>query len=348
MLDISIFFIHRVLQYVKRSGVSPEALLERAGVALPGLGRFDLTVSEKKYSDIIAAALELTGDKQLGLHLGESTEWMDLSNLAYVMSNCRDLGASLDRAIGYMAFIGAPVELRMARMEDQSRLLCTSPQLSDSYKRHCVDEVVSTFYRIIKNITPPQFIPAEVCFAYPAPEDKGAYERIFACPVHFDRSLSALVFHPRQLLTNVIRPNPKLLFMARHGNGQSAGIPGERSYSKKIAVWLYDRLETGAPCIKHIAKELGISVRGLQMKLSEEGQTFSRIVRAVRRELAKAYLGDKKYSIDEITFLLGFSEPSVFHRAFKNWTGMTPGEYRNMSKAKPHDENVLPMTSTAG
>ena len=78
-----------------------------------------------------------------------------------------------------------------------------------------------------------------------------------------------------------------------------------------------------------MAKDLGLSVRCLQMKLSKEGETFSQIVKTVRKELAKTYLQEENYSIDEITYLLGFSDPSVFHRAFKNWTGVTPGQYRN-------------------
>ena len=72
-----------------------------------------------------------------------------------------------------------------------------------------------------------------------------------------------------------------------------------------------------------------MSVRCLQMKLSREGQTFSQIVKNIRKELAKAYLAEKDFSIDDITTRLGFSDPSVFHRAFKSWTGLTPGQYRN-------------------
>jgi AraC-like DNA-binding protein len=75
-----------------------------------------------------------------------------------------------------------------------------------------------------------------------------------------------------------------------------------------------------------------MSVRVLQKKLKEEGVTFSEIATNVRRELAKSYLAEKRYTIDDITYLLGFSEPSVFRRAFKTWTGMTPGQYRSASE----------------
>jgi AraC-like DNA-binding protein len=77
-----------------------------------------------------------------------------------------------------------------------------------------------------------------------------------------------------------------------------------------------------------------MSVRVLQNKLKEEGITFSELATKVRQELAKSYLTEKHYTIDDITYLVGFSEPSVFRRAFKRWTGMTASEYRSASEPK--------------
>ena len=82
-----------------------------------------------------------------------------------------------------------------------------------------------------------------------------------------------------------------------------------------------------------MAKDLGMSKRVLQNKLKEEGVTFSELANSVRQELAKSYLAEKRYTIDDITYLVGFSEPSVFRRAFKRWTGMTASQYRSSSEA---------------
>jgi len=63
-----------------------------------------------------------------------------------------------------------------------------------------------------------------------------------------------------------------------------------------------------------------------------EGLTFREIYNNVRKELARTYLAEKNYTIDDISYLLGFSEPSVFRKAFKAWTGMTPGHFRSASE----------------
>jgi AraC-like DNA-binding protein len=77
-----------------------------------------------------------------------------------------------------------------------------------------------------------------------------------------------------------------------------------------------------------VAKSLGMSVRVLQKRLREEDTTFSQLATNVRKELAKSYLAERDYTIDDITYLVGFSEPSAFRRAFKTWTGLTPRQYR--------------------
>lgn len=331
MFGISIFFIYRILHYVKRSGIAPEILLKKAGVDLLGFNRYDSKIPERQYYSILDEAVRLTKDNFFGLHVGASTELRDLSNLGYIMANCKDLGEAIDSAIGYIDFIGAPVEMRLSRNPGQVKLLFDLKQPLDMNTRQCIDEALSSLSAIMRNITKNSIGFREVWFPYPKPEDIREYKKVFQCSFLFGRSVSALVFHPRQLLAPVIRPNPKLLQMARNTRDYFQEIIEEKDYSRKIAILLYAKLQKGPPCIKHVAKELGVSIRGLQMKLSEEGVTFSRIVRDVRRELAKTYLTDKAYSIDEITFLLGFSEPSVFHRAFKTWTGLTPGEYRSVS-----------------
>jgi AraC-like DNA-binding protein len=331
MFDISIFFIYRLLHYVKRLGIAPEILLEKAGMDLLNLSRFDSNIPERQYFAIMEEAVRLTGDSFLGLHVGASTELRDLSNLGYIMASCQDLEKAIESAIGYIDFIGAPVALRLVRHTDQAQLLFDMKQPLTTQTRQCADEFLSSLSTILRDITEKSFELQEIRFAYPTPEDVREYKKVFSCPVCFGQPVSALVFHPRQLLSPVIRPNPRLLLIDRNNRDYIKEIIEERDYSRKIAILLYANLQEGPPCIKHVAKELGVSIRGLQLKLSDEGVTFSRIVRDVRRELAKTYLADKAYSIDEITFLLGFSEPSVFHRAFKTWTGLTPGEYRNVS-----------------
>jgi AraC-like DNA-binding protein len=87
-------------------------------------------------------------------------------------------------------------------------------------------------------------------------------------------------------------------------------------------------LNAGHPSLERVAEHLGLSARTLQRKLQDLGTTHNELVDQIRHELATRYLAEKEMAICEVAYLLGFSEPSSFHRAFKRWTGTTPKDYR--------------------
>jgi len=80
--------------------------------------------------------------------------------------------------------------------------------------------------------------------------------------------------------------------------------------------------------LKEVASEMALSVRTLQRRLTAGGQTFQGLLDRTRQELAQSYLRDRSLSLFEITMLLGFAEQSSFNRAFRQWVGTSPGEWR--------------------
>ncbi|MGB2288024.1 MAG: helix-turn-helix domain-containing protein [Porticoccaceae bacterium] len=92
-------------------------------------------------------------------------------------------------------------------------------------------------------------------------------------------------------------------------------------------------LPNGTPSESHIAKKLNISERTLQRKLKEESCSFRELLATTRQSLACHHLENLDIPVNEISFLLGYSEETNFARAFKRWTGMSPSEYRNNSSS---------------
>jgi AraC-like DNA-binding protein len=101
-------------------------------------------------------------------------------------------------------------------------------------------------------------------------------------------------------------------------------------YTRAVTKIILSRLDDEGLSIEKVAREMAVSVRTLQMRLEEEGVVFSDLLKDTRQRLAKKYLREN-YSVEQITYLLGFSEPSVFRKAFKKWSGVTPREYREQS-----------------
>lgn len=87
----------------------------------------------------------------------------------------------------------------------------------------------------------------------------------------------------------------------------------------------------GVPEMDHVASQLGMTARTLQRRLGERETTFQPLVDGVRRRYAERYLSDDRLAVAEIAFLVGFADPSNFHRAFRRWTGTTPTAFRAAS-----------------
>jgi AraC-like DNA-binding protein len=95
---------------------------------------------------------------------------------------------------------------------------------------------------------------------------------------------------------------------------------------------LREALRTDEGHVEVVAKRLGLTARSLQRRLKDENTSFNAVREDVRQQLSRRYL-EEGLSIAEISFLLGFSEPSAFFRAFKRWTGLTPVEARRRAAA---------------
>lgn len=123
--------------------------------------------------------------------------------------------------------------------------------------------------------------------------------------------------------------NPRLLqLFDKHADAYlNRQLDGD-TYTTKVNRLLIRQLKNESPGIEVVADHLSMSVRSLQMKLKEEGTSYQKLLNAVRKNLAIAYLQDRKVSKGEIAYLLGFSEISVFSRTFKKWTGKSPSEYQ--------------------
>ena len=103
----------------------------------------------------------------------------------------------------------------------------------------------------------------------------------------------------------------------------------------QVRAKIIEGLPDGGPSQEKIAQTLNTSLRSLQRRLRDEDTNFKNLLSETRQQLALQYLSDSSRSIGEITYPLGFSEPSNFTRAFKRWTGKSPGEFRSHYQAPP-------------
>jgi AraC-like DNA-binding protein len=189
--------------------------------------------------------------------------------------------------------------------------------------------------RQLTALPPAEPLALEVWFQHSAPRDRSIHDEIFACPVRFDAPETRLVLSRAALERPVVGRDPALYqYLDRHALALAKTFPDATSLATRVRRELGSALSSGEPTQTEIARRLALSERTLQRHLKAEGHNFAELLDSVRKELARSYLRDAALSVSEVAFLLGYSEPSSFHRAFRRWEGEAPSEFRTRTAAR--------------
>jgi len=175
--------------------------------------------------------------------------------------------------------------------------------------------------------------PKRVELARPAEREDGL-EGYFGCPVKYRAARNALVLRAADVELPFATHNDELLEMlAPQFENQLKEGQTKRSILEQVK-WVLKRLLSGSrPDLVMVAKELGMSDRTLQRRITDEGSTFRQLLNETRHELVRQYLVNPAVEITEAAFLVGYEDPNSFYRAFRSWEGTTPAEWRAAHQA---------------
>ncbi|KEQ19758.1 AraC family transcriptional regulator [Endozoicomonas numazuensis] len=186
------------------------------------------------------------------------------------------------------------------------------------------------------------FIPIkEVKVTGPEILSNSGYRFYFDCPIHFQQTENAFTFkshfldaplvHTEESLHQFLKTAPLELFTI---------VNEDESVIKKIRSLIGSNFTRKIPGFDEVAEMLNISSRTLRRRLEKEGTSYQRVKDDCRRDAAIDYLTRSDMSINSVASLMGFDEPSAFHRSFKKWTGITPGEFRKRNSVKETEAAV--------
>lgn len=319
----------RVLwRILERNGVDPGLVFRKAGLDPAVLdeprARYRVENARAAWSE----AARRIADPCFGLQAAEEWRLTDFHALGYAFVASRTLHSALRRIIRYNAVVDLAVDFREELTQAELRLTYQigRPDLPDIPALE--DARWAALLGISRSAFGASLDPLEVALTHPAPRWIGPYFGLFRCPVRFNAPSTRLVFALDQAEMPLPARNREL---AEANDAILSGywtqLTGQDIVTR-VRRAILDQLPSGAPSAEDVARDLLMSPRTLQRRLTCQGTTFKWLVESVRRELADQYLADPGRSLGEITFLLGFSETSAFSRAFKRWTGRTPTQFR--------------------
>ncbi len=310
-------------------GASPhalEAFYASTDLTEPMIADPEGRVSPAQFCVAWAEAIRLSGNQALALSIAEATPPGAFGVVEYVCRSAPTLRDALTQWCRYLSILDDAVEVGLVESPSQCslRVLVESEAPAPASHELCFALVVRHARALI-----PGFRVAEARYAHRVSDVEATRHRaFFDAPVRFGAKYTELVFSRELLTTPLASADPNLLAILLPTAEEKRAQKSERlPLTEQVRRTLRTALSNDDAQLERVAKRLGMTGRSLQRRLKDEGTVFQTVRDEMRRELADRYLG-QGLSFSEISFLLGFSEPSAFFRAFKRWTGITPFERR--------------------
>jgi AraC-like DNA-binding protein len=322
-------------------GYDPVPFLHARGIDSEMLLDPDATVPMSVCVGLLTEGVRATGDDDLGLHVAEHAELGSFDVHFYAMVSSPTLGAAFERVCRYQRLIHETSQVRLEKSEDRAVL---SHRLSGGVAapRQTAELLLAAWVRTGRVATHTRWSPAEVRFAHRAPRDSREHERLFGAPLRFATGENALVLPAALLDLPCRRTDPSLLSLLDQYAADRLGGPQTATFADRVRAALSEELQAGNVTAHSLATRLKVSVRTLHRALAAERTSYRRLLDQLRLDIAERHLKDDRMSVAEVAFLVGFSELSAFHRAFKRWTGRTPVTFRAEARVRPHSRSNHP------
>jgi AraC-like DNA-binding protein len=322
-----------LLRLAVSKGASAADLCMRAGIDPAELEDQDNRIAMPKYVALMRAAKDMTGDPALALHYGEAVDLGELSITGLIMNaseTMADAFVQMNR-FGRLAIevegVGAGADRFKGTVKDGQYWVVDTRANPNDFPE--LTEV--TFSRM--TCQPRRFLQQphvlEVHVTHSAPAHSAEYERVFRCPVVFDSAWNAMRMHP-ELPCWRVALQPRYVFgvLSEKAEALLKELESARTARGRVESLLMPILHTGDVSMETIATRMAVSRQTLFRRLKAENVTFEKVLDDLRYRLALHYLSGRKASVNETAYLVGFSDPAAFSRAFKRWTGKNPSEMR--------------------
>ncbi len=253
----------------------------------------------------------------------------DYGLVGFIAMNSATLGEALGHVVRYIGLWTDDPEMVLG--ENGTLRLTHRSRVTDRPGwRAATESFPAEILNGARLLTQADVAPVEVRFTHPAPSDVSGLEAFFACPVRFEQRDTAMVLRREDLELSLPKADVQLgAFLRGLANDALERRGGAASTEhERIRQIVAEELPKGLPTLDLVAKRTATSARTVRRRLEESGTSFRALLDDTRAALARSYVRDRRLPLTEVAFLLGFSEPSAFHRAFKRWTGTTPSTWR--------------------
>lgn len=306
-----------------RLGYDVDSLLATAGLRRGELDDPDAMVPCAAMMQLIGGAAAERRHPNLPAQLAYVTPIGAYALLDYLVLTSDTVADALEQLVRYFHVTRSPVRFTLVHDGDVTRLVIDAG--ADTFAAQYDSTLVVHHLRAETG----QRVRFRCVSLMNAPDDRRGLERLLGCTVVAPSTWSGVELGRDMLSVPLLRRDANLRrVLERHAEAAQPHPESDSSAVAQVSAVIASRLRLGVPALSAVARQLAMAPRTLQRRLAAEGTTFERLTDDVRRRTAERLLRDASLAVGEIGYLLGFSEPSAFQRAFRRWHRLSPLAYR--------------------
>ncbi len=322
-------YMMNLVKVVSELGGDANEVLQRAKVKREDIMDPHSQISFQQFRTLLLEGAKSCQQPALGLYLGSTLTITSHGILGYAVMSSANVRAALELAMEYFQLRTPLSQLSLSEQTHEAKLTLESSYPQGDIKILYIDTLMSALVNLIQFLTQHQHAIIEIQLDFKAPDYQKLYAQLLGCKVTFEAENNVIIFSTDDLDTPLPLADESANKLAV---SQCESMLRQQletqdlitAVKKIISRQLGDSLD-----FSRLASQLNRSKRTLRRHLLEQGSSYQKLVDEVRFEMAKQYLLATHISIHELSYLLGFSDPSNFGRAFKKWSGISPKAYRN-------------------
>jgi len=293
-------------------------------------------IAAEKFNQLLYYCNNKVENKNFSMIVAEQYHPNMFHALGYAMMSSNCLKDALARIKQYKRVVSNSCKLELKEIGNElhfeMEVFCYDDTHRPVLSCLSIETFLGTIIQFSREFLGYRLRPKKLMFSFPKRATNTQYlEDFFGCEIEFDADRSTLIFSLEETTAILLGSNPLISQVHLRLLDDFLSRIDKDDLIHVIRNKIYQTLPLGAPSQTEIAQQLCMSLRNLQRKLKSKGSSYKEILEQTRKQLAIEYIKQDHLSLSEMGYLVGFASIGNFNRAFKRWTGTTPGRYRKQS-----------------
>lgn len=324
-------FAQRLAHRLIEEGHDEKAVLANIPPERQFLNAENLMVPLHEHASFMEQAVDLTGNRQLGLEFARTQDFLDLGLVGYLFKTSENLGDAFLNLAQFCDLFSKAMRFEVTTFQTTGRVEWKYDGGIGLQLGQCAEFTAMLILQAVRRFANRPIVPRSIHFSHKRTEAISEVTAAFGLRPVYGRAVNALEFDLADMAAPFATADLRLNGILR----DQAIMLQKRDVGEKnqlvviVETAILQSLPDGNATLPKVARELGMSARTLSRHLSQEETSFFAILEGLRRSLAFRYLKEPEMTLAEVSYLLGYSSLSSFNDAFKRWTGHSPGQYRS-------------------